>query len=94
MGQTLKETLAANPGLKLGEVSRLASKSHHEKRAALANKTKVKGKTDPMTATKRICTCWEYPGEESKALDGLVGAPPAAPSLATRRRIAMKGDVN
>ncbi len=108
-GQTLKETLAANPGLKLGEISKLASKAHHEKRQALATKTKIEGKTNPTTATKRKCTRWEYPGE-SKALEGLVGADPALPPTPmprrkrlrekttvphpTARRRVTKGDVN
>ena len=92
-GQTLKETLTANPGLTLGEVSKLASKAHHEKRQALATKTIIEGNTNPVAATKRKCVRWEYPGE-SKALDGLVGAPPAQPHPTGGKRIRRKGDVN
>ena len=84
-GESLKEARAANPGLSLGKISTIASKIHHEKRKALATKTRVTGKAAKKDPS-RHCVKWEYNGEGKK--------PPPKIRMPVRSKPPMAQDVD
>ena len=63
--ESLKVAADENPGKSLGEISQIASKLHHKKRAAAATRHRVTGKAAKKEPA-RHCVKWEYEGEKKK----------------------------
>ena len=83
-GESLKEAWGANPGMSQGQISTIASKIHHEKRKALATRSRVTGKAAKKDPS-RHCVKWEYKGE---------GKPPPKRRLPMRSKPPMSQDVD